>query len=83
MWLGLEYMFWVQRNHGKSGTKLVSYIAADRMNYQYVQYDKFQIAGWKEQYQIKSVGRSLNSFNSYTHSSLLMEQKDFKNVLHY
>jgi len=54
-WAGLDYMFWIQRSHGPGGTKLCNYIAADRLTYQYVCYDNFRIAGWKEQYAIKAI----------------------------
>ena len=49
-------MFWVQRAHGRRGTKLCNYIAADRMNYQYVCYETFQIGGPKEDFAIKNIG---------------------------
>ena len=59
-WAGLEYMFWIQRSHGRSaGTKLCNYIAADRLSYQYVCYENFEISGWKEQYAIRKIGQFL------------------------
>ena len=66
-WAGLEYMFWIQRSHGRSaGTKLCNYIAADRLSYQYVCYENFEISGWKEQYAIRKIGQFLLvSFTDY------------------
>ena len=57
MWLGLEYMYYVQKSHGQGGTKLCSYIAADRTTYQYVCYDKFAISNWQEDYKISQIGK--------------------------
>ena len=47
-------------NIKKQPTKLCNYIAADRTNYQYVCYEAFQIAGWKESYAIKNIGNIYN-----------------------
>lgn len=63
-WAGLEYMFWIQRSHGRTaGTKLCNYIAADRLSYQYVCYENFEISGWKEQYAIRKIGQSSYVFD--------------------
>ena len=68
MWLGLEYMYYVQKSHGEGGTKLCSYIAADRTTYQYVCYDKFAISNWQEDYKIREIGLEL--INLYSNDEI-------------
>ena len=65
MWLGLEYMYYVQKSHGEGGTKLCSYIAADRTTYQYVCYDKFAISNWQDDYKIREIGPELIYLHNY------------------
>ena len=61
LWLGLEYMFWVQTAHGINGTKLCNFIrgpspSMDPQNYKYVCYDQFQIGDVGTDYAILTAG---------------------------
>ena len=55
-WLGLEYMYWIQRSHNTKGSKICAFIQKGPNPHEYVCYDKFQFDNSKSDYKILRIG---------------------------